>query len=51
MCAGLILKDGIDFDEKRSLPGHAGHPGHVGNPSHAGMLVILTEISVDQADI
>ena len=28
MCAGLTLKGGIDFAEKRSLPGHAGNPGH-----------------------
>ena len=46
ICAGLTLKGGIDFAEKRSLPGHAGNPGH---PKIRVMLVCWR--SVDQADM
>ena len=44
MCAGLTLKGGIDFAEKRSLPGHAGHPSQdLENPSQ----VLKSESSVE----
>ena len=51
------------FGGKRLLPGHVPNPGQAGNPGrapnpgypenpgHADILVIQTEISVDQADI